>query len=136
MKKVFIGVFLAIVFIAFISAVAAFRRFAHMRYDNDGDVSLQIKETDNSYYVYARYDRHRTSSVQHYLDIALGTKDHMFRRSRLDATVSLDDHMRFYVKNTPGRLVIRLNRDENSEEAYWRMKAVAEGLKQHIVPEY
>jgi hypothetical protein len=136
MKKIFIGIFLAIVLIAIISAAAAFRRFAHLHHDdNDHDISLQIKETDNSYMVYARYDRHRTSAVQHYLDRTLGTS-HMFRKSRVDATISVDDRMRFYVKNTPGRLVIRLNRNENSEEAYWRIKEVAEGLKKQIVSEY
>lgn len=134
MKKVFIGIFLAVVLIAFLSAATAFRHFAGIRYDHDNNISLHIRENDDLYQVSARYDRHRTSEVQYYLDRTLGT-DHMFRKSKINATITLDDHTRFYVKNSPGRLVIKLNRFENSEEAYWRMKELAEGLKKHIVSE-
>jgi preprotein translocase subunit SecF len=134
MKKVFIGVFLIILLITFLSAIISFRRFAGIKYEDGNNISLHIKENADQYHVFARYDRRKTRDVQYYLDRTLGT-DHMFRKSKINATITLDDHTRFYVKNSPGRLVIRLNRDENSEEAYWRMKELAEGLKKHIISE-
>jgi hypothetical protein len=131
MKKVFIGIFLAVVLIAFLTTAATFMHFAGIRYDHDNNISFHISDNDDMYQMFARYGRHRTSEVQSYLDRTLGT-DHMFRKSKINATITLDDHTRFYVRNSPGRLVIKLNRDENSEEAYWRMKELTEGLKKHI----
>lgn len=130
MKKVFIVILLCVVLGVCLSAVITFRHLIRS-FDNDNTISLQIRENRDYYRIYARYHPHRTSNVQRYLDYKLGT-DHMFRKSRIDATITLDDHTRLYVMNKPGRLVIKFNRDKNSEEAYRRMKDLAEGLKERI----
>jgi hypothetical protein len=134
MKKVFLALFITIGLIAFLSAISTLRHFAGTQFDDDDNITLRIKENEDQYQVYARYSRHRAPDVQSYLDRTLGT-DHMFRKTKIDATITLDDHTRFYVRNSPGKLVIRLNRDENSEQAYWRLKELAEGLKKHIQSE-
>lgn len=134
MKKILIGIFLCIVLGVLISAAVTFRHLIRSFDDDDNDISLHIKENDHHYRIYAKYERRRTLAIQRYLDSKLGTH-HMFRKSRVDATITLDDQTHFHVRNTPGRLVIKFNRDENSEEAYWRMKELAEGLKTRITAE-
>jgi|GEM_PF-1348561 len=103
----------------------------HHGHFRDGDVSIQIKENDDRFQVYASYDRDKTARIQRYLDSKLHSNN-LFHHSRVDADVVLEDNTKFYIKNTPGRLVIKFKRDENSEEAYHNMRDLAEGLKVEI----
>ncbi len=131
MRKFFRIFFICILVIGIISCIAVVRWFRDHRFVTNGhDISLQIKESDEKYQIYAYYNRSRTDEVQQYLDSKLRT--HLFRKSRINATITLEDDTRLYVKKTPGRLVIKFNRDENSVEAYRRMKELAEGLKVQI----
>jgi hypothetical protein len=104
------------------------KHHGHLR---DGNISFQIKESDQRFQVYATYDRDRTAAVRRYLDQELHTQD-LFRKSTIDADIILEDNTKLYVKNTPGRLVIKFNREDNSEESFREMKRLAEGLKVQI----
>jgi hypothetical protein len=46
--------------------------------------------------------------------------------------MTLDDKTNLYVRTTPGKLYIRLNKQENDEEAYLRIKRLGEGIKQRL----
>ena len=39
------------------------------------------------------------------------------------------DHTTFYIKKYAGFLEIKLNKEENSDEAYQRIKSMCEGIK-------
>ena len=56
-----------------------------------------------------------------------------FVNSRIDGTIALDDHTTFYIKKYPGKLEIKLNKDENSDEAYERVKSMCNGIKKLLV---
>lgn len=55
-----------------------------------------------------------------------------FVNSRIDGKPVLDDHTIFYIKKYPGFIKIKRNKDENSDEAYYKIKAMCEGLKKNI----
>ena len=55
-----------------------------------------------------------------------------FVNSRIDGKLALDDHTTFYIKKYPGYLQIKLDKDENSAEAYERIKSMCEGIKKVI----
>ena len=64
------------------------------------------------------------------MDSRIGRNSNMsFVNSQIDGKLALDDRTTFYIKKYPGFLKIKLDKNENSEEAYRRMKAMCEGIK-------
>jgi hypothetical protein len=131
MKRFLTIFFLCLVIIAGCSCIVFVQWVKHHGHFRDGDISFQVKESDDRYQVYASYDRDRTAQIQRYLDYKLHTKN-LFRHSRIDADIVLEDNTKLYVKNTPGRLVIKFDRGDNSEEAYHIIKELTQGLKIQI----
>jgi hypothetical protein len=71
--------------------------------------------------------------VDEYMDSRIGRTSNMsFVNSRIDGKLALDDHTTFYIKKYPGFIEIKLDKNENSEEAYHRIKAMCEGIKKVI----
>ena len=82
----------------------------------------------------AYFNRNRTRDVDEYMDSKIGRRSNMsFVNSRIDGTIALDDHTTFYIKKYPGKLEIKLNKDENSDEAYERVKSMCNGIKKLLV---
>ena len=50
----------------------------------------------------------------------------------IDANPRLDDNTRFYIKESPGRLKIRLDKRVNATASYYRIKKMCEGVKELI----
>ena len=100
---------------------------------NGDDISLSYKSSDRYYSMDAYYNKSSTKDVDEYLDNRLGKSSNMsFANTKLDGTVTLDDHTTFYIKKTPGVLTIKLDKQENSEEAYQHVKSVCEGIKEVV----
>ena len=127
MKKILLLIFVGICFVAFcfISAVHKI----HGSWDHD--ISIRVKENDNIYQLSASYDRERSGRLQRYIDAKLNTH-HLFQNSRMDATVTLDDKTNFYVKTSPGRLLIKLDKNTNDAAAYERIRELGEEIKQKL----
>ena len=72
----------------------------------------------------------KTRAVEEYMDSRIERRSNMsFVNSQIDGTIALDDHTTFYIKKPTGILKIKLDKDENSDEAYHRIKAMCEGIK-------
>ncbi len=97
---------------------------------DNGDTSLSFSESDQYYAMNAHFSKSQTRDVEEYMDSRIGTGSNMsFVNSRIDGKLALDDHTTFYIKKSPGILKIKLDKDENSDEAYHRIKAMCEGIK-------
>ena len=92
------------------------------------DTSISIKESANSYRFYASYTKNKSRLVQKYLDEALQTHTEL-RRSSMGAYVTLTDNTSFYIRTTPGRLLIKLDKNENSPASCERVKKIFEQVK-------
>ena len=100
---------------------------------NDHDLKLSVIESDEYYSMNAYFSRSKTKAVEQYMDSQLGRQSNMsFENSQIDGTLTLDDHTTFYVKKSPGVLKIKLNKDENSDEALAKVRSMCEGLKKII----
>ena len=97
-------------------------------WQKDHNISVHVKETDDIYQLTASYDRNRTGRVQRYIDAQLH-QPHVFANTRMNANVTLDDHTSFYIRTAPGRLFIKMDKNTNDREAYFRIKQLGEGLK-------
>ena len=98
--------------------------------DDNGNISLSFKESDHYYSMNARFSKSKTRQVEQYIDSRIGKKSNMsFINTQIDGNIALDDQTNFYIKKSPGILRIKLDKYENSMEAYDRIRSMCEGLK-------
>lgn len=103
-----------------------------MHSSDNGHTSLTFSESDHYYSMNAHFSKSKTRNVERYMDRRIGTRSNMsFVNSRIDGKLALDDHTTFYIKKYPGLIKIKMNKDENSYEAYHRIKAMCEGIKKY-----
>lgn len=126
MKKMLLALLFCTLLVGFFVTVIVHRFITQ----HGNNISIHVKESGNTYRLYALYSRNKTRRLQHYLDAQLSST--MFTNSRIKGNVSLDDHTNFYILANPGVLVIKLNKRENSEESYYRIKALGEGIKRQL----
>jgi hypothetical protein len=80
--------------------------------------------------MYAHFSKNKTIEVDRFMNNKIGNRNSMsFENSRIDGKLALNDHTTFYIKKYPGYIEIKLDKDENSVEAYQRMKSMCEGIK-------
>ena len=97
---------------------------------NDHDINIAYSEDNHYYSMNAHFPKNKTRDVDEYMDDRIGRRSKMsFVNSRIDGTISLDDHTKFYIKKSPGVLEIKLDKDENSDEAYHEIKLMCQGIK-------
>ncbi len=92
-------------------------------------LDVSVSESRSSYKMQAYYNRSKTDEVQRYINRQLAPNG-LFSSADdyFDAHTQLNDKTRFYIKSSPGRLVIKLNKRENSYASYVRIKNMCEGL--------
>ena len=97
------------------------------------DTSISISESGHYFKMLAHFNRSRTIDVDEFMDSRIGRRSNMsFVNSRIDGKLALNDHTTFYIKKYPGFVEIKLDKEENSDEAYHRIKAMCEGIKKVI----
>lgn len=112
------------------AALALLLAGCHRHHHN---TSFSVSENGSIYQINASFNPSKTRRLQHYLDQRLGESSNVsFENTEMDATITLNDETRFYFKSHPGYLKIKFNKRENSEEAYYRMKGMCEGIKDAI----
>ncbi|GAB3933181.1 hypothetical protein [Larkinella terrae] len=95
--------------------------------------SFSVRESDDSYQISATYDPDKTRKVQSYLDEYLTRSgDASFKNAQIDATMTLNDKTIFYIKSSPGNLLIKFDKKRNSEKALARFKKLAEKLRETL----
>jgi hypothetical protein len=92
------------------------------------NISITVQDSEDTYKLFARYDKRQAKRVQHYLDTQLNTS-HTFTNASVNANMTLNDHTSFYIKSYPGMLQIRFNKKDNDESAYLKIKQLEEGIK-------
>ncbi|MDR3697969.1 hypothetical protein [Mucilaginibacter sp.] len=120
------GVFFGVFSILALSVFLVWSKFE----DFNHNISITVSEEKDSYEFLANYDRSNTGRIEAYINTEispdrLGNSENDF----VDATTSLPDHTRFYIKESPGRLKIRLDKTQNSTASYLRIKKMCEGVK-------
>jgi len=97
---------------------------------NHHDTNISISEDDDAYTFKAHYNEANTRVVYNYLNESirpdqLGNSENDY----FDVTTSLPDNTKFYIKESPGRLKIILDKKSNSYASYMRIKKMCEGIK-------
>ena len=121
MKKIFLFLFICIVFVAGIFSFVLYNIW------NPNDVSISVNDSDNKFQLYASYPRNKTRRIQHILDARFHNA--VLRKNRADGYITMEDNTQYYIKTTPGRFLVRVNKGENNEEACLRLKELSEEIK-------
>jgi hypothetical protein len=104
-----------------------------IRSNDNGNVNVTVNESDHYYSMNADFSKNKTRAVEEYMDSRIGRRSNMsFVNSRIDGTLALDDHTTFYIKKYPGYIEIKLDKDKNSDNAYWQVKSMCVGIKKLI----
>ena len=97
---------------------------------SEGRTSITHSESEDVYKLVASYPTDKTDKVQRYMDTALEPgRGISFRNTEMDANLTLDNKMSFYIKSSPGELKIEMNKNNNSQENYLKMKEMGKGIK-------
>ena len=100
---------------------------------NHHSVSIHVSDSQHYYKMYAHYNRGKAGNMDEYMTDEIGRASNMsFVNTRIDGKLTLDDHTNFYLKKYPGYIEIKLDKEENSGDAYRKIKTMCEGIKQII----
>jgi len=103
------------------------------RHLNNHDINIKIRESGHYYTMRACYDRNETRRVEEYMNSRIGRRGNMsFTNSRIDGTLGFDDHTTFYIRKYPGYLELKFDKNKNSRESYYTVKAMCEGIKKVV----
>ena len=92
--------------------------------------SIVVNDDGSSFNLKARYPGDKTGRVGRFINRSVGPDRHFaFKDGKIDATAILEDDTKFRVRLRPGRLDIQFDKSENSDESYFRMVKIYEGIK-------
>jgi hypothetical protein len=96
---------------------------------NNGDISIAVVDTDDTYSYNASFDENYTGRVQGYINHSIKPNG-LFRSTHdyFNVTTTLADGTDFYVKESPGNLKIEINKMKNSTASYIRIKKMCDGV--------
>ncbi|NNU33643.1 hypothetical protein HK413_04860 [Mucilaginibacter sp. S1162] len=94
--------------------------------------SVTLTENDKTYELSASYNADLDKKIYDYMDDQISDGGVKFRNTRVDAQMTLDNKMSFYAKNSPGKLVLKLDKRKNSADIYKRFKSMCEGIRDII----
>ncbi len=107
--------------------------FSCCNFHNDHNIRISVKESSQQYRLHASYSRAKTNKVRSYINECIQPVS--LNGNYVDITTTLDDNTRFYIKSLAGELLIKLNKTENSEASYHRIKKMCEGIKEVLKDE-
>jgi hypothetical protein len=98
-----------------------------------GDIRIQYRESDHYYSMDAWFRENQTRDVEEYMNDKIGSGSNVsFTNTRIDGSLSLDDHTTFFIKKSPGHLEIEMDKRKNSAESYRQIKSLCEGIKEVV----
>lgn len=96
----------------------------------DHGINISVTENLDTYHFSANYNAENTARVQSYINSKISPNS-LFRSENdyMDINTVLSDRTRFYIKESPGRLNIKLDKTKNSLSSYMRIRKMCEGIK-------
>lgn len=96
---------------------------------NRHGLELSVSESGSTYKLQAYYNRNKTGEVQRYINRQIQPNT-LFSSidDYFDAHTQLSDRTKFYIKSSPGRLVISINKRENSPGSFEKIKRICGGV--------
>ncbi len=82
----------------------------------------------------AWFGRSASRRAERYMNETFGQQNNIsFHRAETDETFRLDDGSKFYMKKSPGHILIKMNKDETSDKTYYSIKPMCIGMKDVVL---
>lgn len=82
----------------------------------------------------AWYSTNKTKRTERYLNDMIGRDNHIsFSHRHAEGLYILDDGSKFYMKKSPGHIMIRVNKDESSDQSLHKIKDICRGMKDVVL---
>ncbi|GAB3960723.1 hypothetical protein GCM10028805_58570 [Spirosoma harenae] len=98
---------------------------------SDGNVKIAVTDSDDIYEFYAKYDKKKSQRIQDFINDKMAPSNKV-EGDHVDISTTLDDHTSFELEEYPGEVRIKLDKGDNSDASYQRVKAIGDGIK-HII---
>lgn len=99
--------------------------------NNSENVSVKVKDADDYYRFTATFNKKKSARVNRFINSQIAPT-RIESDEDIDITTKLDDQTTFRWESSPGELMIYLDKDENSEASYHRIKGMCENIKDII----
>lgn len=93
------------------------------------NASVKISETGNIYQFRAKYNQAKTRKIQEYMSESLKDTEFKFTNTQLDANLTLNGGINFYIKSYAGELALKFDKRKNNTDDYTKFKKMCEGIK-------
>ena len=101
---------------------------------NDRNISIRYKDNNDSYSMDAWFGKNKTRTAERYMNYMIGRENNIsFINTKTDAVLTLDDGSKFYMKKSPGHILIKMNREETSDRTFHIVKDMCRGMKDVIL---
>lgn len=115
-----------------LSAIAGvFLLSALLACSDDHNMSISVTDSDDTYEFVAKFDKHKTKQIQDFINAKMAPSMSA-TGNHVDITTKLDDNTQFELEESPGKVLIKLDKEANSEASYHRVKTMCEGIKKVI----
>ncbi|MEI6088589.1 MAG: hypothetical protein WCR66_13430 [Bacteroidota bacterium] len=108
--------------------VVGFGLFVAYKIASNTDIAINVNDSEDQYQVDASYGKSQSRKVLSYIDAQL-SKTKQFRHAKMEGAIELEDHTKLFIKTKPGRLLIKVNKNENDSASIERIKTLTEGIK-------
>ena len=96
-----------------------------------GESKISVSDSDDEYEFFAKYDVKKTRDVQNFINSQIAPRRFAVGED-VDVTATLGDKTKFELKESKGKVRIRLDKGKNSVASYKRIKQICEGIKREI----
>lgn len=98
---------------------------------NSKDVKISVTDSDDTYEFFAKFDRKKSRPIQDYINAKIAPSS-IYTDDDVEITTTLDDKTQFELEESPGKVRIKLDKEDNSVASYHRVKNMCEGIKKII----
>jgi hypothetical protein len=101
---------------------------------NHKNTSFNYTNNDDSYSMDAWFSENKTRTAELYMNEKIGKQNNIsFVNTEADAEFTLDDGSKFYMKKSPGHILIKMNKLDNSYEDFHSIQEMCKGMKDVIL---
>ena len=93
------------------------------------NTSVKVSESGSVYQFKAKYNKAKTKQVQEYMTESLKGTGFKFTNAQLDAKLTLDGGINFYIKSYDGELALKFDKNANKLDDFTKFKKMCEGIK-------
>jgi hypothetical protein len=108
-----------------------FISFAGIKYVSaqQKNAAVTISDSNTILSFKAKYNPAKTGRIQHYMTDALKETGFSFKNTRMDAQLTLNGGINFYIKSDGGELTLKFDKRKNNTADYTKFKKMCDGIK-------